>query len=594
MSNVGLCHPIYSDPSVSYTPSYSGGLWESDLPLSNLADRRLAKVARSQDTELSSTRLHVDLGTSRAVGAFVIPKHTMSQSGAYVRFMGQNDLLFWADAGLDLSLLAGYTHTRADATTCATYKDRNGIVRTVAANVLRDAHFRDGVRRILMEPTWTNQVLRSDDFSHAAFTATSVSVTANQTTAPDDTLSADLLTDADGAAVGRVRQDVAIATDTSSYVASAFVKVNSGSAIALELRFLGGTGRSFGVVLHPTAFTVLATTGTDFSNTNTYTAPDDFGVESYGNGFYRIWLVAANNNTNTSYRWGLAPAYNTTGAAGKSTAATGTCYAWRAGCGVGAYPTSCIGTAGSAVTRAADALGFTAVAAGTVYENYYDQATQAEATSNGAYAAGAISFTTGREYKYFRIATGTVAEATMLASVYDSGWVDPWPSGLTTENTDGMNVPYVLLPSSAQTMRYVSCQIDDYANSAGYVDLARLVVAKLYTPTINMNIGASLGLETESTKVYSDGGAAVHQTKPNRRTLTFVLDHITKAESFSDPWRIQRLAGTSGQLYVIYDQADTAPYMAERSFLGCLEKLSGLDAPYTDRHAMAFQVTEEL
>jgi hypothetical protein len=69
--------------------------------------------------------------------------------------------LFHYEPGMPITEMSG-TFTRADATTCATYVDVNGVIQTVAANVLRDEHYVDEHRTTLIEDTRTNLVLHSD------------------------------------------------------------------------------------------------------------------------------------------------------------------------------------------------------------------------------------------------------------------------------------------------------------------------------------------------------------------------------------------------------------------------------------------------
>ncbi|WP_353267025.1 hypothetical protein [Gemmatimonas sp.] len=72
--------PIYSDRSVSYVPTVSGGSWRETLPLTALLDRKLSRVSRSTNATLASTKFVVDLKVSRAVGVLALPKHTLSPS----------------------------------------------------------------------------------------------------------------------------------------------------------------------------------------------------------------------------------------------------------------------------------------------------------------------------------------------------------------------------------------------------------------------------------------------------------------------------------------------------------------------------------
>ena len=87
MSNLALGYPIWTVANTIYAPSRSGGTWSATLPLTNLADRRMALVARSSAATLASTQFDTDLKTARRVGLISIPKHTISTAGK-VRFRG--------------------------------------------------------------------------------------------------------------------------------------------------------------------------------------------------------------------------------------------------------------------------------------------------------------------------------------------------------------------------------------------------------------------------------------------------------------------------------------------------------------------------
>lgn len=692
MGKVGLCYPDYTQTTPSVTPSLSGGSYESDLPLSNVADRDLSLPARSSDTELSSTRLHVDLGTSRAVGAVVIPKHSLSKTGAYVRVLApDDDLLFSYEAGDDITVKGG---TFANATANRTYLDRNGIVRYAAAGVIRDAHFESSVRTSLLELSRTNLCIQSQTFDSASWSKTRTTVSANADTAPDGTATADrVIEDATAASTHFVTSTTMTITANATVAYSVYAKAGSPLRTWARLK-IGDATDGFG------AYFNLGTgaTGTTVNNGAGVLATKR--ITAIGSsGWYRLTVTGAVNNGKTTIAVDL---FLAEGDGDNTFDGNGTGYISFWGAQVedsATFATSYIATTTVAVTRAVDATyfnlptGLTTPVASTFYLKFVERggvegtglkylvnigdsgsannALQIRNDGSGFYRAvltdGAGSTTSGSSmatapafgdtvelrvtitsagvvqihqsingaaevsatagaagglpatwgsgsaklfvgctstagangsafaHKSLRIMAGSSNTlATMQASLHDSGWLDGWPSGLDAEEADGINVPFVYQPSSAVTARYWSIQLDDYANADGYVDLYRLLIAKKYEPTINMNVGARLGLTTDTVRTVSDGGAAIFNTKPVRRTLRFTLDHITEAESFSDPWLIQRLAGTSGQLFVIYNTDDSNALMAERAFLGTLEELSALEAPYTDRHAMAFQIIEEL
>jgi hypothetical protein len=177
--------------------------------------------------------------------------------------------------------------------------------------------------------------------------------------------------------------------------------------------------------------------------------------------------------------------------------------------------------------------------------------------------------------------------------VYDSGTLSMSWSAETAESLAGLNYAHVHVPAAAQTARYWFTEITDTGNPAGYVDVARLVIAGAYQPAINMSYGAALGIEDDSTRLLSDGGAAIPNAKSKRRTFAGVLDNIAEAEALGSFWRMQKNLGTTGQLFFVFDPADTT-YKHERAFLAVLRAPSALENPWLSRHRAAFSLVEEL
>lgn len=63
------------------------------MPLSNIKDRRLSRVARSTTASLVDTIINIDLGKARAVGAVALITHNLSAT-ALVRVRGDDDAGF--------------------------------------------------------------------------------------------------------------------------------------------------------------------------------------------------------------------------------------------------------------------------------------------------------------------------------------------------------------------------------------------------------------------------------------------------------------------------------------------------------------------
>lgn len=79
----------------------------------------------------------------------------------------------------------------------ATYINSTGQVATAASNVARYTYDQNDLTkppRLLLEPSGDNLLLQSADFSNAVWVKTTVTVLANNTTAPDGTLTAERLT----------------------------------------------------------------------------------------------------------------------------------------------------------------------------------------------------------------------------------------------------------------------------------------------------------------------------------------------------------------------------------------------------------------
>lgn len=95
MSNYVLLYNNFSDQGL-----FSGGSWA--LPLTNLQDADIAKVARSTDAQTTSTIIKVDLGRIQLVDGVAVGPVNMSP-GATWRFRGYNDAAYTSlfyDSGL--------------------------------------------------------------------------------------------------------------------------------------------------------------------------------------------------------------------------------------------------------------------------------------------------------------------------------------------------------------------------------------------------------------------------------------------------------------------------------------------------------------
>jgi hypothetical protein len=254
--------------------------------------------------------------------------------------------------GWSVSALGG-TFARADGATCATYIDRNGIVQTVAANVIRDSHYITGQRTTILEPASTNGCLRSKEFDNAYWTKSGLgAVTADTEYAPDGTLTAERLPEDATAGVAHFARSTNIAiTANATFAVSCFMK--AGTRTWAELRgFDQASSDSFGAYFDLANGVVGSTVTT---GTGTLLAK---GIIALGNGWYRCWVVGsiANATVTVTIRANVATADNVNSYNGDGASFI---IVWGAQLENNlSFPTTFIATSAATVTRAIDILTF--------------------------------------------------------------------------------------------------------------------------------------------------------------------------------------------------------------------------------------------
>lgn len=172
-----------------------------------------------------------------------------------------------------------------------------------------------------------------------------------------------------------------------------------------------------------------------------------------------------------------------------------------------------------------------------------------------------------------------------------SGAVPAWPAGAVAADTDYPR-PTVAVALDA-TYRYWRVSISNTANPAGYVQLGRLFIGDGWRPSINMQSGATLSLETDTAVERSLGGAEFFGVKPLRRVMRFGLPPLPVAEAYGSGFEILRRSALHEEVFLIPDESDTAN-RARRDFMGRLRTLSALEHPYGDAATAAFEVSELL
>ena len=131
----------------------------------------------------------------------------------------------------------------------------------------------------------------TEQFNNAAWTKTNTTVSADNVSAPDGTLTADKATTT--TASGLVSLGVSIPADSATYTASIYVKYVSGSTtVRLRAALTGGT--SVAKILR-----INSQTGAFVASDTTY------AITNVGGGWYRIAMQITNNGTNTLFNYQL-------------------------------------------------------------------------------------------------------------------------------------------------------------------------------------------------------------------------------------------------------------------------------------------------
>jgi hypothetical protein len=216
--------------------------------------------------------------------------------------------------------------------TTATRVDSAGLIQSVAINVPRLDYTGGGCPSILVEPARTNSVLYSEQFDNAYWLKTNITITANATTAPDGTFTADKLTITTTLGIHQINRLSVVAS--SQCAMSIYAKADGVNTLTI----LDGTGNN-GSVFNLSTVTV----------TNIGTGVGT--IVSVGDGWYRCITIV----TTTGFRL-YCP--NSSSSAGDGTSGI---YIWGAQLEAGANATSYIPTTISALARAADVISKTGI-----------------------------------------------------------------------------------------------------------------------------------------------------------------------------------------------------------------------------------------
>ncbi len=233
-----------------------------------------------------------------------------------------------------------FDFTRAST---ATYVAKDGLIKTAAINEPRIDFLDSTEGSLKIEPQSTNTVTYSEDFSNAYWIKNNTNVTVNAATAPDGNVTADFVYQNTANSQHAIFHRGSV-TNGLNYILSYFVEYNGTQWVQLA----GSTGFSLTDYVN---FDILnGVVGTVNGS------PIDYGIEDYGNGRYRIYLVQAAKSTTTAAIFPLSLLQGDTASRIPTFTGDGTSgvYLWGANCIQASYITSYIPTSGATATRTQD------------------------------------------------------------------------------------------------------------------------------------------------------------------------------------------------------------------------------------------------
>ena len=284
------------------------------------------------------------------------------------------------------------TFTRS---TTATFVGSNGLIQTAAINAPRFDYnpVTLAPNGLLIEEQRVNLLLYSDQFQQATWSKVGV-VTANATTAPDGTTTADsAATDGSNA---QVAQGVVIASG-ATMVGSVYLKPNGLNAVEIVLLAANNTTPYARATFNVATGVISVAVATANGGTNASAA-----IAPAGNGWYRCSVTVT------------YPATTSAGIRINAAGATGAFYGWGAQFEAGAFATSYIPTVASTVTRTTDV----ALMTGTNFSSWYN-------ASEGTLVTSALPIVSSvSKYSWsFNDGTGTELIAQYFLNVNAGGFV---------------------------------------------------------------------------------------------------------------------------------------------------------------------------
>lgn len=231
-----------------------------------------------------------------------------------------------------------FDFTRASSGTTV---NQSGLIETVGSGLPRIDFQGNTKGALLLEPSRTNSISYSEDFSQSAWTKTNTSITSNSTISPDGNLNADSIVGNGASGLHYILNSVTVSSG-QNYTFSIFAKVGTNNFFQLNM---GGAPFASSNYCN---FNLSNGTIGSFGNTTS-----NRFIEKLGNNWYRIGFTATSLSSGSANFFPTLITSATSSFLETNTLDTSV-QIYGAQLEVGSYATSYIPTSGSAVTRVVD------------------------------------------------------------------------------------------------------------------------------------------------------------------------------------------------------------------------------------------------
>jgi hypothetical protein len=343
--------------NINYTTFSTSGSWTASVYLKagersyasiEIIDNFRAVINLSDGTVVSNTLAGSTISTANAGNGWWRVSYTVSNITRVIIYT-LNSSTFGPYSGDGASGIYAWGIQLESGTTATTYGKTLGASNSAP----RFDHTYDGTswisRGLLVEEQRTNQYLRSHEIDNAYTVKTNGSVTANNTTSPDGTTTADKFVENSSAGLHGLGSYISGLTTTSGlrYTFSGYFKAAGRNFVRISM----GDGVVFGDC---SAWVNLTTGAIGTTTQGSATPAATFAVTNAGNGWYRLECNATakiTTGTSVANAFYLGTADNVISYTGDGTSGV---FVWGIQFEEGAFASSLIQTSGSTVTRSAD------------------------------------------------------------------------------------------------------------------------------------------------------------------------------------------------------------------------------------------------